>query len=195
MIDIRATLTKQIAFATGVVLHLAVFRIGEWDMATTSLINTFALVPLVATALLSRVFPDVYPSLLQTATAAATLEGFLILGVYTSMMIYRGWFHRLRKFPGPFLARFSNLYITALSAKNLHLYDEVQLLHQKYGDFVRVGKHHDEAKFKNMDCLLTERAQDLRRSLSMTLEPSPCSRTTPRKVHGTMSSSLASPST
>ncbi|KAJ0418348.1 cytochrome P450 [Aspergillus carlsbadensis] len=55
------------------------------------------------------------------------------------MLCYRAFWHRLSSFPGPFVARLSNLYVTALSAKNLHLYEEVQRLHQQYGDYVRLG--------------------------------------------------------
>ncbi|KAJ5510414.1 Cytochrome P450 [Penicillium expansum] len=54
------------------------------------------------------------------------------------MLVYRGFFHRLGKFPGPFLARLSNLYLTMLSSK-LHLYEEIGKLHEIYGDYVRTG--------------------------------------------------------
>ncbi|BCR84059.1 cytochrome P450 [Aspergillus chevalieri] len=67
------------------------------------------------------------------------LGGYYLLGLYSSMLVYRGFFHRLCQFPGPFLARLSNFYLTRLSAKNLHLYEEVQALHREYGDIVRVG--------------------------------------------------------
>jgi hypothetical protein len=56
------------------------------------------------------------------------------------VLVYRGLFHRLNRFPGPFFARFSNFYVTSLSAKKLHLYEEVQRLHEQHGDYVRLGR-------------------------------------------------------
>ncbi|KAJ5758202.1 Cytochrome P450 [Penicillium nucicola] len=55
------------------------------------------------------------------------------------MLVYRAFLHRLSRFPGPFLARLSNFYVTALSGKKLQLCDEIQKLHQQYGDYVRIG--------------------------------------------------------
>ncbi|BCR92581.1 uncharacterized protein ACHE_80481A [Aspergillus chevalieri] len=37
------------------------------------------------------------------------------------------------------MARISNLFVTWLSARNLPLYEETQRLHEKYGDYVRLG--------------------------------------------------------
>ncbi|KAL5337622.1 cytochrome P450 [Aspergillus crustosus] len=51
------------------------------------------------------------------------------------MLFYRAFWHRLSSFPGPFWARLTNLYVTALSAKRLRLYEEIQKLHQQYGDY------------------------------------------------------------
>ncbi|KAE8405503.1 cytochrome P450 [Aspergillus pseudonomiae] len=55
------------------------------------------------------------------------------------MLFYRAFWHRLGGYPGPFLARLSNFYVTSLSAKSLHLYEEVRELHRQYGDYVRLG--------------------------------------------------------
>ena len=66
--------------------------------------------------------------------------GCHILAIYGSMLIYRAFFHRLRKFPGPFLARLSNFHVAGLSAKKVQLYEETERLHKLYGDYVRLGK-------------------------------------------------------
>lgn len=39
----------------------------------------------------------------------ATGTAFLV-GLYGSMLLYRAFFHRLGRFPGPFAARLSNIY-------------------------------------------------------------------------------------
>ncbi|KAJ5166267.1 uncharacterized protein N7482_005048, partial [Penicillium canariense] len=62
-----------------------------------------------------------------------------ILGIYTSILFYRVFWHRLNCFPGPFLAKLSNFYVTWLSAKKLQLFEEAEKLHRQYGDYVRIG--------------------------------------------------------
>lgn len=139
MIDFQSPLAIPAAFTFGVALHLFVFRIGEWDIAATRLLAPFALLHIAATAALVRFLPSEYVSVLSAAATVLGLGLSMVMGLTVSMLVYRGFFHRLGIFPGPFLARFSNLYVTSLSAKNLHLYEEVQRLHKQYGDFVRIG--------------------------------------------------------
>jgi hypothetical protein len=57
---------------------------------------------------------------------AFKVMGCHILGIYLNMLCYRAFWHRLSGFSGPFLARLSNFYVTALLAKNLHLYEGVR---------------------------------------------------------------------
>lgn len=63
-----------------------------------------------------------------------------LVGLYFSMLIYRAFFHRLSRYPGPFLAKLSNFYITARSVRNLQLFKEIEHIHHQYGDYVRLGK-------------------------------------------------------
>ncbi|KAE8332165.1 cytochrome P450 [Aspergillus sergii] len=127
-----------LAFSSGVATHLLLYRSSEWDIKAPSIVKIYTL--LGAT--------------LVYLERAGLLDGFLIstrpkwgisvilyhiAGVYASMLFYRAFWHRLCGFPGPFLARLSNFYVTSLSAKSLHLYEEVQKLHQQYGDYVRLA--------------------------------------------------------
>ncbi|KAL2200155.1 cytochrome P450 monooxygenase-like protein [Corynascus similis CBS 632.67] len=122
-----------LAAASGVVAHLAVFRRGEWDTTSPSIFVFYFTV--FAGAILS-----IYTGILDIRLSAlAQISGAHIGGLYTSMLVYRAFFHRLSKYPGPFLARLTNFYITAKSMKKLHLYEEVQKLHEQYGDYVRLG--------------------------------------------------------
>ncbi|PYI12717.1 benzoate 4-monooxygenase cytochrome P450 [Aspergillus sclerotiicarbonarius CBS 121057] len=128
------------AFCLGVALHVLVFRIGEWDLATTKLLKVFATANVVLVFLLKAIllpYPDntIWTALKITSWLATNLAA----GIEISMLVYRVLFHRLGRFPGPFAARLSNFYGTVLSAKNLHLYEEVEKLHNTYGDFVRLG--------------------------------------------------------
>ena len=64
--------------------------------------------------------------------------GFLI-GLVASMVVYRGFFHRLCRFPGPFLARISKFYTVTTAAKSIQQHVNYSELHAQCGDFVRVG--------------------------------------------------------
>lgn len=133
--------TAQLAaVAVGIVAHLFVFRIGEWDLTTTTLVVSFFGLQLISAAALSHFVSD-HVSLHDSLVIVSRLAFLALGGLFSSMIVYRAFFHRLSKFPGPFWARISNLYITFLSAKKMHLYAEVQELHKQYGDIVRLGKH------------------------------------------------------
>lgn len=65
----------------------------------------------------------------------------LVFLVITAFVLYNQSFHPLARFPGPFVASFSNIW------KTYHVavgdYEHVLLaLHRKYGKFVRVGPNH-----------------------------------------------------
>jgi hypothetical protein len=57
----------------------------------------------------------------------------------TSIIVYRAFFHRLRKFPGPFMARITNFYNVALNIPKIRYYIEAEKIHKQYGDYVRLG--------------------------------------------------------
>lgn len=57
----------------------------------------------------------------------------------TSIVIYRAFFHRLRHYPGPFMARITNFYNVAITTPKVRYFIEVEKIHQKYGDYVRLG--------------------------------------------------------
>lgn len=71
-------------------------------------------------------------------TVAGALNGSYLAGVFTSISIYRVFFHRLSRFPGPFPAKVSKLYST-WKARHLNAHNDVMAMHEKYGDIVRSG--------------------------------------------------------
>ncbi|KAL2256849.1 hypothetical protein VTK26DRAFT_1031 [Humicola hyalothermophila] len=121
-----------VGIASGVLMHLAVFRRGEWDVASPSVFLCYFTVAAAGT-LASHLHFHVETPLI------AIFFFFHAVGIFTSMLVYRAFFHRLSAFPGPFLARLSNFYITARSMKKLQLFAETEKLHAQYGDYVRVG--------------------------------------------------------
>ncbi|GME28392.1 Cytochrome p450 [Neofusicoccum parvum] len=69
--------------------------------------------------------------------SAARLVCFA-LGLAASVLVYRAFFHRLRRFPGPFAARLSKLHAVYLST-NFQYNLELQKQHAQYGDIVRTA--------------------------------------------------------
>lgn len=133
-LEMDSTLAS-LAVVTGISLHLLVFRHGEWDTSSPSVVVCHLLLLLVGiTGAHYGILQGYSPLLIWK------IGGYYLLGLYSSMLVYRGFFHRLRQFPGPFLARLSNFYLTRLSPRKLHLYEAVQALHREYGDFLRVGE-------------------------------------------------------
>lgn len=133
-----ATTVPAFAVFSGITAHLLLYRHGEWDVNAPKLVIIYIVILLVAVTL-DRVANNAGVELAQRPFAAKTV-GYHLLGIYGSMTFYRIFLHRLSRFPGPFLARLSNFYVTALSARKLHLYEETEKLHKKYGDYVRLGK-------------------------------------------------------
>ncbi|KIX92393.1 uncharacterized protein Z520_11868 [Fonsecaea multimorphosa CBS 102226] len=123
----------------GVVLHLTLFRYGEWDWSAPALISSFFTTQLILLGFLTAYAPS-WKAILLAVLHVSALGTCLLAGTSASILIYRGFFHRLSRFPGPFWARLSAMYPTSLSVRSkLHLYEEVQALHRQYGDFVRLG--------------------------------------------------------
>ncbi|CAN8099361.1 unnamed protein product [Discula destructiva] len=123
-------------FAAGVLLHVTVFRHGEWDAHSLTLLEAASAAQLVLALTVHELFSE---SLIGSARHVTIWAGAAVAGLYSSMLIYRAFFHRLRRFPGPFMARLSTFYMTYLSTKRGQIYHDVQAMHRKYGDYVRVG--------------------------------------------------------
>ncbi|KAF4457417.1 hypothetical protein F53441_658 [Fusarium austroafricanum] len=123
----------------GIATHLAVFRISEWDVAVHRIIASFGLIYAFIFCLLAY-HPDLdHQDLRHAWYTASVVLAFFISGLYGSMVVYRFFFHPLRRFPGPIFAPLSSLYAVSMSMKKFHMFSEVQKLHNTYGDFVRLG--------------------------------------------------------
>ncbi|KAL4862506.1 cytochrome P450 [Aspergillus spectabilis] len=61
------------------------------------------------------------------------------LGLTASILLYRAFFHRLRRFPGPFMAKLTRLSIMMRSLERTQYHLDLEEMHRKYGDFVRTG--------------------------------------------------------
>jgi hypothetical protein len=142
MFSLQSTAARSTAFSLGVLSHIAIFNRGEWDVATGKICVIVISSQALGVAGLLHYVPEEYESPIFAFKVFVKITSFWVIGIFTSILIYRAFFHRLNGFPGPYLARLSNLYPTFLTAKRLHLYEEVQSLHNQYGDFVRLGQYH-----------------------------------------------------
>lgn len=131
------------SFIMGIGAHLMLFRRGEWDRSLMCLCYFYVgLLFMIFLRNLSLTMRDdgLTPlSFIMAGIKVSSLAVAHVLGVFGSMSIYRLWFHRLTKFPGSFWARLSGFYMLHLTRRKWHRFEETHKLHQKYGDFVRVG--------------------------------------------------------
>ena len=146
-------LTKfWIAAAAGILSHTLIFIRNEHHIQAPQLFRLFLVFPL-----LLFIGESILWGLSDTGQAART-STLIVLSygssLFTSIAIYRVFFHRLSKFPGPIGARISKFWHVGklLSQPNFKVLDE---LHQRYGDFVRTGEHGDT--ITSAELLLTKR--------------------------------------
>ncbi|SCN80761.1 related to pisatin demethylase cytochrome P450 [Fusarium fujikuroi] len=128
---------------SGTLAHVLIFRKGEWDLYTIKILQgiliVFGLLALSFKRLGTTEAGSPY-SFLESIIASIYMVSFMLTGTFSSIFLYRiSFFHRLYKIPGPFMARVSNLCLTKRSVARFQLYREIQDLHRKYGDIVRVG--------------------------------------------------------
>lgn len=135
------TWTVIMPLLAGIAVHLAVRPLHEIDRHAPALLAAAAVAPAACLAAL-HLQQQPHPHLgldaaLVTATATAALS--FAYGLLGSVLAYRVFFHRLRRFPGPLGARLSRFYALRHAARNRQMHLVLERLHEEYGDFVRVG--------------------------------------------------------
>ena len=78
--------------------------------------------------------------MLQSIVILSVLEGCYCVALFSSIALYRLFFHPLRKFPGPFWARLWMWWKVSKFAEEERGYLVVHELHRKYGEVVRTGR-------------------------------------------------------
>lgn len=134
-----------VAFIVGLSLHLFLFRVGEWDLSTLRLIaDSLVVIPITIFAIYRGHVSgsETHGETLTEAIAMSVfILGSLLAGLFSSMLVYRGFYHPLSAFPGPFLARFTGMYMTVHNIRKMQTFEDIQKLHETYGDVVRVGQY------------------------------------------------------
>jgi tryprostatin B 6-hydroxylase len=123
------------ATALGVSAHLLVFIRGEWHLRAPGVVVCHVAALATGISLHTHKSPEAASSI-----AVWWLQCFpyYLFGMFTSITIYRLFFHRIRHFPGPRAAAFSKLWsVYQCRDSRNHLF--LDGLHKKYGNFVRTG--------------------------------------------------------
>ena len=137
-------LLAGVSAALGVLSHLDYFIHGEHHEEGSFLALLAIFIPgLLFTGQLIYLDADKVEAAMTTSVVTASY----ITALFTSMIIYRIFFHRLNNFPGPFLAKVSKLYHTALVIRKSDNYLLLDKWHQKYGAFVRTGGYHNMTSY------------------------------------------------
>ena len=79
-------------------------------------------------------------SMADAATMTAAMATSFLAGAWGSVLFYRAFLNPLNKFPGPWPAKFCNLYMS-INFANLDAYHKLKAMHDKYGRIVRVGSN------------------------------------------------------
>ncbi|KAJ6160293.1 hypothetical protein N7470_003689 [Penicillium chermesinum] len=122
--------------AAGALTHWVYFSHGEHHLSAPWLLRIALLSPVLVWVVLFK-FGNMDPTQAGISTGEVIVSYFT--GLYSSILLYRVFFHRLRKFPGPFMAKVSKLWHVfklAPRSDNFRVLDE---LHTQYGDYVRTG--------------------------------------------------------
>jgi cytochrome P450 len=121
------------ALLAGTGAHLLYFIHGEHHDSGSRLA---ALVPITWSAafiILCRNVPW-----LQAALDTTLLLSSFATGLFTSILIYRLFFHPLRSIPGPTLAKATKFW-HSIKLSNLQNQKLLETLHGQYGDIIRIG--------------------------------------------------------
>jgi hypothetical protein len=122
-----------VAAAAGVSSHILYFIRGFRERQGLAIIGVH-LAAGTAVALKSTQVYGIVPGI----AFACLINLSYLCALSLSITVYRLFFHRLRRFPGPFAAKITEFY-GPYRARNWNIHVEDTKLLDKYGDFVRVG--------------------------------------------------------
>ena len=122
------------ASVLGFLAHQLVFIRGEWHLLAPTLVSLHFMLAILLIVAEVQLNGDVASG---SINALGSITCYSVT-LFTSIAIYRIYFHRLRHFPGPRLAAVSKLWhVWQCRDSRNHLV--LENLHQQYGPFVRTG--------------------------------------------------------
>lgn len=127
-----------LSVALASISHFAFFSRSELDHYFKIFFLSFFIAPV---AIFSTFYFYLSQSLTKSSALTGTLFGSYLLGLSFSILVYRIWFHPLKKFPGPFWAKTSKWWVAYTQLRTgLRFHRYTRELHEKYGDIIRIGK-------------------------------------------------------
>ncbi|KIW10687.1 hypothetical protein PV08_11651 [Exophiala spinifera] len=125
-----------VSAVAGVASHLGYFIRGEHHLEAFRLL-ILALISPVAIFAASKYYLVIEDKEAVQITVSSVIGYYA--GLFGSILIYRMFFHRLRKFPGPSWAKTSKFYHVSRIARRKNNWLVRDSWHQQYGDIVRIG--------------------------------------------------------
>ncbi|OTA99056.1 hypothetical protein M426DRAFT_325461 [Hypoxylon sp. CI-4A] len=119
----------------GILFEVTMAQIFDLEYVMYQLIGIFLFVIIG----LASIYIKIGFSPLDTLARLSIIGASFNAGLFSTMIIYRLYFHRLKHFPGPGRLRISRFFSALLAAKDLKYHEEVAKLHETYGDFIRTG--------------------------------------------------------
>lgn len=123
-----------VAAILGTLSHLLVFIRGEWHMQAPRIFVVYSLLVLGLLLVSNDTSADNSPRFTPTALISSAYA----TGLFTSISIYRRYFHRLRQFPGPWAAGITKLW-HVWQCRHGQNYLVIEELRQRYGPIIRTG--------------------------------------------------------
>lgn len=125
---------QSLVVIAGAGSYVGYFGRGEHHLNGVKYIQVHAGVFLGLTALLYRFGLSLPEAIKQTFF----YDGLFLGGLFASLLIYRAFLNPLNVYPGPWLARITSFEMPMRIRKG-QMYKALQDLHNKHGQFVRIG--------------------------------------------------------
>lgn len=129
-------LLSAMAATAGFLSHVLYFIRHEHHKQAVLFVKLFLGFPPVSCLFLMR---SMHVNFSQAATVMVSMTAAYLVALWTSMIVYRSFFHRLHHFPGPALAKTSKFYHVSRLGR-MDNYQKLAAWHQTYGNVVRIGK-------------------------------------------------------
>ncbi|KAI0135899.1 cytochrome P450 [Daldinia grandis] len=131
----RLSSVAALGMPLGVLFHLTIAQMGDTESFMYTLIAAISLFMLG----IFSISMFLGSSLLGAFTGLCILATSFNTGLFSSIIIYRLFFHRLRRFPGPLDLKISRFFSALRVAKEAKYQNEIAKMHEEYGDFIRIG--------------------------------------------------------
>jgi hypothetical protein len=126
-----------ISSTAGLLLHHGLFINGEWHLHVFSIVVGHILAFAVTLNLLPRF--KTFVDSTELFTLWISMCTAYLVSLWTSMVVYRLWFHKLSGFKGPRLAAVTKFWHVWMARKSRN-YQVLWNMWKRYGKVVRTGK-------------------------------------------------------